>query len=86
MVTGAAEATLPNHWQQHRVGLQMEQQAQLATTKRITTAVALQPFQVATVASMEHSTTLASTVIGGVLRSTLQQLPTVGSWATLPAL
>ena len=49
MVTGAVEATLPNHWQQHRVGLQMEQQAQLATTKRVTTAAVLQPFRVAAV-------------------------------------
>ena len=34
----------------------------------------LQPFRVATVTTMEHSTTLATTVTGGVLRRTMQQM------------
>jgi hypothetical protein len=33
----------------------------------------LQPFRVATVTTMEHSTTLETTVTGGVLRRTMQQ-------------
>ena len=34
----------------------------------------LQPFRVATVTTMEHSTTLVTTVTGGVLRRTMQQM------------
>ena len=34
----------------------------------------LQPFRVETVTTMEHSTTLETTVTGGVLRRTMQQM------------
>lgn len=39
----------------------------------------LQPFRVATVTTMEHSTTLETTVTGGVLLSTIRPLPGPGS-------
>jgi len=39
----------------------------------------LQPFREATVTTMEHSTTLATTVTGGLLRRTQQQMPGTGT-------
>ena len=39
----------------------------------------LQPFRVATVTTMEHSTTLETTVTGGVLQRTIQTMPGTGT-------
>jgi hypothetical protein len=39
----------------------------------------LKPFRVATVTTMEHSTTLETTVTGGVQRRTQQQMPGTGT-------
>ena len=39
----------------------------------------LQPFRVATVTTMEHSTTLVTTVTGGVLRRTIPITPGTGT-------
>jgi len=39
----------------------------------------LQPFRVATVTTMEHSTTLATTASGGHLPRTQQQMPGTGT-------
>jgi hypothetical protein len=64
----------------------MEQQAQLALTKRVTTAAVLQAFRVAAVKMMGHTTALATTVVGGVVRSTLPQVPTSGSFTTMAAM
>jgi len=39
----------------------------------------LQPFRVATVTTMEHSTTLETTATGGVLPRTIQTMPGTGT-------
>ena len=39
----------------------------------------MQPFRVATVTTMEHTTTLATTATGGVLPRTIQQTPGTGT-------
>jgi hypothetical protein len=45
-----------------------------------------QVFQAVTVASMGHSATLATWVIGGVLRITNQIVPMAGGWLTTMAI
>ena len=45
----------------------------------------LQPFRVATVTTMEHSTTLGTTAIGGVLRSTIQLTPGTATCTSITA-
>jgi len=49
------------------------------------TAAALMVFQAVSVASVEHSTTLASMVAGGVLRRAVPTVPGAATWITRTA-
>jgi uncharacterized protein (TIGR02145 family) len=45
-----------------------------------------QPFRVATVTAMVHSTLLGTTVSGGFLKSSIHTVPTTGTCTTIPAM
>ena len=49
------------------------------------TKVVSQVFRAVTVTSMESSTTLATTLAGGVLRRTIQMLPGTATWISAVA-